>query len=122
MRLLADENLDAIIVEWLRKEGHDVVWIAESNPGLQDIEIVSSAKSSERILITRDKDFGTLSIYEGFPISGVVLLRIRARTQQIRLDALRRLWPEIEQFAKYHFLTISNNRVRSRRLDERWFI
>jgi len=36
MHLLADENVDWLIVEWLRANGHDVLWIPEFAAGRPD--------------------------------------------------------------------------------------
>lgn len=118
MRLLADENLDASIVQWLRDEGHDVFWIAETCPGMGDIDIANSAEASGRIVISRDKDFGSLAIRTGVPAVGVILLRIRARTQQMRLAVLQQLWPEILESATNNFVTVSNDRVRTRKIKQ----
>lgn len=40
MKLLADENLDAPIVAWLRKLGHDVLFMVEHGPGTSDEEFL----------------------------------------------------------------------------------
>ena len=36
MNLLADEGVDRAIVEQLRKEGHNVLYVAEMSPGIDD--------------------------------------------------------------------------------------
>jgi hypothetical protein len=33
MRLLADENVDRPIIERLRRDGHDVIYVGELEPG-----------------------------------------------------------------------------------------
>ncbi len=40
MNLLADEGVDQQIVDLLREEGHDVSYIAEMEPGVQDEDVL----------------------------------------------------------------------------------
>lgn len=76
MRLLAAENFPRASIEALRTAGHDVVSIADEASGSSDRLVLGVAKSSERVIITFDRDFGDL-VYrqgqEGWP--GIVLLR-----------------------------------------------
>ena len=60
MNLIADENVDAAIVERLRAEGHDVVWVADLAPGVTDQAVLREANAKGAILVTADKDFGEL--------------------------------------------------------------
>ncbi len=55
---LADESVDREIVERLRGEGHDVLYVAEMEPGITDDEVFERANATGRILVTCDKDFG----------------------------------------------------------------
>ena len=43
MKLLADVNIDRRIIERLRAERHDVLWVAESNRELDDIALLRLA-------------------------------------------------------------------------------
>lgn len=60
MKFVADEGVDAPIVKRLRENGHDAFYIAESDRGISDEEVLEIANAESRILITRDKDFGEL--------------------------------------------------------------
>lgn len=40
MNLVADEGVDRQIVNLLRSEGHDVVYVAELSPGIPDAEVL----------------------------------------------------------------------------------
>ncbi len=64
MKFLADEGVDGQIVARLRLEGYDVAYIAELNVGAVDPAILKLANEDDRILITRDKDFGELAYRE----------------------------------------------------------
>lgn len=36
MKVVADENIDKEIVDRLRADGHDVLYVAEAEPGIDD--------------------------------------------------------------------------------------
>ena len=76
MRLLADENLDAPIIEQLRLTGHDVLAIREMHPGIDDEAVLALAHREKRVLLTIDKDFGDLVFRHRLPHAGVFLCRV----------------------------------------------
>lgn len=76
MNLVADEGVDAQIVNRLRGEGHKVVYIAELDPGIDDELVLSLAGRSGALLITADKDFGELIFRLQKASGGVALLRL----------------------------------------------
>ena len=55
--LIADENIDRLMVSKLRKKGYEVFSIREKLRGIPDSEIVVMVKEKKGILITEDKDF-----------------------------------------------------------------
>lgn len=63
MRFLADANIEAGLVVWMRAEGLDVLWAAELPPSMIDQTLVSLAHQELRILVTYDRDFGELVFY-----------------------------------------------------------
>ena len=77
MRLLADENIEALAVAKLRAVGNDVIWAKESSPSLADPSLLQQATQEQRTLITHDKDYGDLIVRDGTPAPfGVILFRI----------------------------------------------
>ncbi len=58
MNLLVDESVDKQIVELLRQEGHDVLYVAEIDPSISDDIVLSKANERSALLVTADKDFG----------------------------------------------------------------
>lgn len=76
MNLLADEGVDRPIVDRLRQEGHDVVYIAELSPSITDEEVLQQANDRGALLVTADKDFGELVFRLGRLHTGVALLRL----------------------------------------------
>lgn len=44
MNLLIDENVDQQIVDRLRSDSHDVIYVAEIDPGIPDNAVLAMAK------------------------------------------------------------------------------
>ena len=60
MNFVADEGIERHIVEILRLDGNEVIYIAELKPGISDEAVLDYANKSESILVTADRDFGEL--------------------------------------------------------------
>lgn len=77
MNLLADESVERHIVERLRQDGHDVLYIAEMEPGIGDDLVLERANAKSALLLTADKDFGELVFHQNLlSTDGVVLIRL----------------------------------------------
>jgi predicted nuclease of predicted toxin-antitoxin system len=76
MKLLADEGVEREVVERLRADGHDRVYVAELAPNISDDDILDQANSRAAPLVTADKDFGELVYRLGRVHAGVVLTRL----------------------------------------------
>ena len=75
MNLFADESVDGPVVERLRQDRHDVVYVAELAPSITDDAVLREANGRGAVLVTADKDFGELVFRQGAIHSGVVLHR-----------------------------------------------
>jgi predicted nuclease of predicted toxin-antitoxin system len=73
---MADEGVDRQIVALLRQEGHEVLYVAELDPGIDDILVLERASRSGMLLITADKDFGELIFRQNRAPGGVALIRL----------------------------------------------
>jgi predicted nuclease of predicted toxin-antitoxin system len=116
MKCLADESLDGPIVAWLRSQGHDVIWAAETWSGESDEFLVEKAYEEKRIVITSDRDFGELVFRRSARSLGIVLLRIRAKTSQSLLQAFQDHWNTISERVHGHFIVMRQGRIRIRPL------
>jgi len=78
-KLLTDENIHSGVVEFLRQRGFDVLDVldvAEEGPfGAPDVDLLRRAVAEDRVVVTHDRDFGTLAVLNGEPIVGIVYLR-----------------------------------------------
>lgn len=68
MRIIADENVPKRIVKYLRKIGHEVLFIAEEEAlrGIKNRELLRLAQERKAVLLTCDSDF--LNYVESHPI------------------------------------------------------
>ncbi|MBI3501097.1 MAG: DUF5615 family PIN-like protein [Bacteroidetes bacterium] len=73
--LLADENIHGGIIRSLRQIHIDLLSIKETNPGLQDENIIELAKNTDRIILTEDKDFGEWVFAHKTKSISIILLR-----------------------------------------------
>jgi predicted nuclease of predicted toxin-antitoxin system len=116
MRFLADENFPYDAVTALRTAGHDVVWVREVAPGINDESVLDRAQAEERVLLTFDKDFGELAFYTKLPAScGIILFRIPAPSS---LYVARVAVAALESHTDWagHFSVIEERRIRMRPL------
>jgi predicted nuclease of predicted toxin-antitoxin system len=113
VNLLADESVDRQIVARLRQDGHEVLYIAETEPSITDDLVLERANENTALLLTADKDFGELVFRETLLSSGgVVLIRLAglsaSKKAEIVSDAFREKGVEFLRC----FSVISPGRVR----------
>jgi predicted nuclease of predicted toxin-antitoxin system len=76
VRFLLDQDVYAITTRLLRRLGHDVVTASEAGLAqTADSDLLSFAEREARILVTRDRDFGSLVFVRNLG-AGVIYLRI----------------------------------------------
>ena len=112
--LVADESVDGPIVQTLRAEGHEVMYIAEAGPGASDDAVLAVANEHGAVLLTEDKDFGEMVFRQGKVSAGVILVRVdglsNRRKAEIVVAALRQLGGAVTR----SFTVIAPGQVRVR--------
>lgn len=77
-KFLANENVPRQAVAAAKEAGHDIVAMADIQPGASDDRVMSTSLAEGRVLITFDHDFGELVYRRGGAASaGIILLRPR---------------------------------------------
>ncbi|MFK7925783.1 MAG: DUF5615 family PIN-like protein [Bacteroidia bacterium] len=114
MKFVADEGVDAPIVKHLRQNNHDVFYIAESERGISDDEVLEIANKESRVLITRDKDFGELVYRMNRLHSGVVLIRLEGLKPQEKAIIVHKVIDKYQEELATAFTVIQPNLVRIR--------
>ncbi|MGQ3684270.1 MAG: DUF5615 family PIN-like protein [Candidatus Loosdrechtia sp.] len=119
MKLFIDHDVYRITVDFLRQHGHDVVTAKEL--GLHtasDEELLEKAKNMDRLLITRDKDFGMLIFLKKELCSGVICLKTTPLTiHEVHNELHKILEKYTEKDLKTSFCMVEPHRYRIRRID-----
>ncbi len=118
MRFLIDQDVYQMTTLKLIQWGHDL--ITAKQVGMQrasDRDLLKKANETERLFLTRDKDFGALVFLEERLSKGVILLRTEPQTLDKVHHQLQRL---IEKYSERQlqklFCVVEKNRYRIRRL------
>lgn len=109
MKILADENIEALIIAQLRAAHHDVHAVVETHASVSDRSVMQLAIDEQRILLTSDKDFGDLVFfYRVQPPSGIILLRLPENMDtEAKANLIITSLAEHEKEAQGSFIVIS---------------
>ncbi len=61
LKFLIDENIGRSVIDYLLRQGFDIIVAKEEFPGREDLKLVDHAYREDRIIITNDKGFGFYS-------------------------------------------------------------
>jgi len=114
MRFMVDESTGTAVVEYLRRNGHDTLAVAEAMPQADDRDIIARAASEERVLITNDKDFGELVFRSGWAHHGVLLLRLHDESPSSRLNVIKSVLERYADKLTGQFVVATEDSVRVR--------
>ncbi|OGW50641.1 MAG: hypothetical protein A2Z50_03340 [Nitrospirae bacterium RBG_19FT_COMBO_42_15] len=96
MQFLTDQDVYQSTINYLKNLGHNVIRAKDIGfERASDNEILQRAAKDQRILITRDKDFGALTFVTHINSSGIILLRIAP-------DTLNSVHEELSRFLNEH--------------------
>lgn len=113
MRVLLDTCVWGGVKDLLASAGFDVRWVGDlaSDPG--DDEVLATAYRESRVLVTLDKDFGTMAVVRRTPHHGIIrLANVPARRQALLCThLLARYGDELRRGA---IVTADDTRVRIR--------
>ncbi len=120
MKFLLDQDVYYKTYKLLLDNGYDV--ITAKNLGLEkapDIQILKNAEKLSRILITRDKDFGSLVFLSQLPTCGVIFLRIKPNSLSAVHKTLLCFLSDYSQPKNSpHFVTIEEDKYRIRNIPQ----
>ena len=115
MRIVADENVEKEIVDRLRADGHDVAFIAEDAPGIDDGAVLDRSVDAGRILLTADKDFGELVFRQRMAHSGILLVRLDGVATEIKAGLVAAAFHVHGDELSQCFAVLSKRALRFRR-------
>ncbi len=80
MKFLIDQDVYGVTTKFLIDGGHDVIMVAQIGLAqASDEEILRVAESENRIVVTRDRDYGNLVFVRAIG-TGVIYLRVLPKT------------------------------------------
>jgi predicted nuclease of predicted toxin-antitoxin system len=115
VRFLIDADVYGATRALLAAQGHDLLYANStgiSNP--RDIELLKEARAQNRIMITRDRDFGNLVFAQHFK-TGVIYLRMDPGTiQSVHTELLRilSLYDETRLLGSFTVVEPGMHRIR----------
>lgn len=118
MRILADQDVYKLTIDKLKEWGHDVVTAKEL--GMQrasDEDLLNAAREDNRLLITRDKDFGALIFLREEVSTGIILLRVVPKTiEKVHRELQKLMQEHSERELNCSFCVVEPHRYRIRHL------
>jgi predicted nuclease of predicted toxin-antitoxin system len=116
MKIVADENIDRLVISRLRDEGHTVLSIRETMPSAPDPNVLISSVEWEGLLITEDKDFGELVFHKKREHVGILLVRLEGIPRTKRIDLVCAVIAEHGDNLLHAFSVLTPHSLRIREL------
>jgi len=114
VKILADENVNFKIVEYLKKEDIDVISILELERGISDYEVIKLAKNLNAIIVTEDSDFGTWAFSLKEEVNGVIYIRYKSQEYLEIAKTISLVIKKYNEKLYKKFTTITKNKIRMR--------
>ena len=115
MNLVVDESVDRLVVDALRQDGHNVLYVSEIAPSINDEMVLDLANQNGALLVTEDKDFGELVFRNGQIHTGIVLIRLGGLSTQAKVSSISTTFANQGPKLLNAFSVISPGKVRIRR-------
>lgn len=114
MNILADENIDEQIIETLRKNKYNILYVGEMAAGISDDIVLSKANEMNAVLLTADKDFGELVFRQHLISKGVILVRLSGMSPNDKSRQILAIINEHKNEIINSFTVITHNHIRIR--------
>ena len=117
LRCLIDVGVGKGIERYLQEEGYDTEAVRDIDPRMEDEEIIRTAVSENRMIITMDKDFGELVYHSSMEHSGVLLLRLEDATGTEKLQVVKHILMNYSDRIKNCFCVFQNDKFRIKKIN-----
>lgn len=114
MRVFADESIDQQVVAELRLRGHEVVYVAEFEPGLDDESVLARSVAFGGVLLAADKDFGEMVFRQQRSPAGVLLVRLAGVKSRVKAAWVAEVIDKYGAALRGGFAVLSPGRLRLR--------
>ena len=116
LRFLIDVGVGIGIEKYLREVGYNTKAVREIDPRMEDEEIIRTAVSENRMVVTMDKDFGELVYHSSMAHCGVLLLRLENANGLEKLKIVKHIIENYSSQIKNCFCVFQNDKFRIRRI------
>ncbi|OQA20076.1 MAG: hypothetical protein BWY64_00440 [bacterium ADurb.Bin363] len=113
-KILADENIDYLIIKRLKQAGFDVISIAEEYRSISDKEILEISLQFNAVLLTEDSDFGEWIFSHRKKAVSVIFLRYNKTDINSIIDTLISVLKKYEASLINKFIVITTKKIRIR--------
>lgn len=117
--IVGDESVDFPVLKALQDLGYSVFAIAVESSGVSDLVVMKIAEEREAVIITCDKDFGTLVVGNRLHCAGLILLRLHPMSAAEMADRVRQAFSEYGDKFLGSLTVIQDGQVRVRPLPPR---
>ena len=117
LKFLVDVGVGKGIEKYLLEEGYDTKPVRDIDPRMEDEEIIRTAISENRMVITMDKDFGELVYHSSMKHSGVLLLRLEDATGSEKLQVVKHIMKKYSGRIKNCFCVFQNDKFRIKKIN-----
>jgi len=114
--IVADENIDQRIIDFIRALDLDVLSIREKSPGISDNDVIQLTISLKALLITEDKDFGELVFSHNIQECSVILLRYQSPPGRALNTQIQKALHHFKENKGHTFYAITPKKIRYRSL------
>ena len=114
--IIADENIDARIISFLRASDIEVYSVIENKPGISDEEVIFLAKEKNQIILTEDKDFGEWVFAHGVKDCSIIFLRYDFKEYDRIAHIIVDLITDNKEKLSNKFITVTVNKIRIRKI------
>ncbi len=115
MKIVADESVDKQIVERLRVDGHEILFVVELDPGKDDETVLDHSRKANAVLLTADKDFGELVFRQHLVHSGVLLIRLAGLKPDLKAELVATTFKQHADELSAGFAVLSRRALRLRK-------
>ena len=98
----------------LRENGHDVLFVAELDPGIGDEAVFLRSRQTNAILLTADKDFGELVFRQRLIHAGVMLIRLAGVDPDAKAVLVAEMFDRHGEELRAGFAVLSEHSLRLR--------
>ena len=119
MKFLLDEDVYAATARLLTDQGHDAVTVDQAGYAeFPDEELIGLAVEQGRILVTRDRDFGSLVFLKSLTVGVIYLRTLPSTLSEVHQELMMVLGTYPEDSLREAFVVIEPRRHRFRRLGQ----